>query len=486
MGSLAAALLVALVVVSYLLFRATIGASETMTGVWNVAVADFTSTGKQPISRDVTEKASNVFYSQLNQELSNLASELGLSIDVWSPKKTGKIEGATQAEKRANAIGANILIYGTVERDDGTLKISPEFFVDITDTYETEELVGEHAFGSSVMLYEDGKNLSSRIEVNQELARRAQALSMVTKGLTYYVQHQYQAALDWFDKANHQNDLWDEDPGDDSNQGREVIYQFAGNSAALMYQYDLAEADYQEALVFNHEYARAYLGLGQLRYFQALEGVTADSYNYDLDLLDEAMDYIDQGLSAEYQPLTADVPAKAAFLKGQVYIARWLVNQSPVEKSQEQFKLVIEAYNNGENERLTEFAAESYARLGLIERQLGNLEAAIEYYDAAQRLTTHPGRKGLFLAKLADLYDDEGQLTKALEYSQLSIQQYNVAIHFNYPDKIIASYYAEKAQRHQYLGELDEAVKAYERAVKLSEEGSSRQEYYQSMLDAIK
>ena len=297
---------------------------------------------------------------------------MGFSIGVWEPDKTGKIKGATsaerekQAEKRAKEIRANVLIYGTVERKDRTLIISPEFYVDITDSYETEELVGQHAFGNSVMLYGDGENISSKIAVNQELARRAQALAFITKGLTFYIEHDYKEAYKLFEKADQQGDLWDDDdPDDETNHGREVIAQFAGNSAALMYQYDLAEAAYREALVYNSEYARAYLGMGQLRYFQALEGVTADAFNYDLDLLDEAMNYIDQGLSAQYQPLTADIPAKAAFLRGQVYIARWMVNQNPVEKSQEQFRFVIDAYNNGENDRLKEFAAESLCPAGL-------------------------------------------------------------------------------------------------------------------------
>ena len=78
MGSLAVALMVALVVVSYLLFKATVGASETMRfGVWNVAVAEFTSTGEQPVSKDASEEASKVFYIELDQELSNFSLRVG-------------------------------------------------------------------------------------------------------------------------------------------------------------------------------------------------------------------------------------------------------------------------------------------------------------------------------------------------------------------------------------------------------------------------
>ena len=467
---------------------------KPMDGTWNIAVARFTSVGDKSISRESAELLSRVFYKQLELDISDVSDELKIPILLWGPEETGAVTGDTpeeresSAEELARSINAHMIIYGSVQRVGDSLHLQPEFYVRLEASYEAQELVGKYAFGGGINIVGNEENLPSQIGLNRELSRRAEALALIARGLTFYTTHRYEEALEWFEQANEEKH-WEH-----SDEGREVVYQFQGNAAGALLLLKEAEEAYNASIEVEREYARAYAGLGGIYFNRSIEhlreqdgSATGGAFEADRELLDRALDYFERALKAKIQPSTADIPAKVAFGRGQVYTAQWFTDhdQDTLEQARKQFGIVIEQYGNGENPRLQEFAAEAHAILGQIEREVGDAEAAIQRYLTAQKLSTSPSRRGLFSANLAIMYARLGQVAEAEKANRKAIDEFKLALGLTYNDELEAEYWGAIATRYECLGEVDEAIKALEQAMDLLPAESKKRDFYQSQLDEM-
>ena len=160
------------------------------------------------------------------------------------------------------------------------------------------------------------------------------------------------------------------------------MHLFTGNAANRSRQAEVAQDFYLKALGVDDQYARAYIGLGHAQFAQALAGACSQDFQIDSELLDAALGNFIKAEIADNKPPSADISAKSAFGKGQIYITKYYSGEkSAFSDSQEQFQMVIDEYIKTDNERIKELASEAHARLGLLARQQGDLESSAALYE---------------------------------------------------------------------------------------------------------
>jgi tetratricopeptide (TPR) repeat protein len=455
-----------------------------MTGEWNVAVARFDVQGDERIRRKDVNTMSEVFYNRFASEMANLSDETGLVIEVLSPEQTGAIRGdsdevrAEKAAAKAEKINADVVLYGTVTREGEVLQFKPEFYVDIKNMYEAEEMVGQHTIGSPISIERGGAGNPSQINLNRELSRRSEVMALVTKGLSLYLSNAFEEALDLFQRAN-KDEYWS------SNTGREVLYLFEGNAANRSNQLDIAEQAYTEALEIDDQYARSLVGLGFVDFTRSLQGSTSQSFEPDEDLLERALERFDLALQTEDQPESADIPAKVAFGKAQVYLAQAYTGKETLPEAVKQFERVIALYSDGENPRLQELASEAHARIGFITREQNDLKKSHDNFSKALELSTNPARSGLYWLTLGLLDEQIGEPEAAQQKFNNAIQDYRAALELTTQAELRAQIYSEIARAYISLQDHPAAENALLQAIALVEEDSATYQQLSDQLDSL-
>lgn len=454
---------------------------QVMTGEWNLVVAGFTPSGEGSVSSKDARHIGEVYYNHFANEIDNLGSEIGLHVQILGPKATPNISGMkaedreVKAARLADKMKADMIVYGTIERFGDGYILKPEFYVNTRNFYEASEMVGNHVLGSDIRLFGVGQKLYSQINLNKELSNRSQVLALITKGLGLYLTHQYDDALNMFTKAN-TDKLWEIDTG------REVVYLFLGNAALRANQLELADEAYQYALAINPQYSRGYAGLGSANYLLALPTERGEDFLPDMDRLEQSLEYYEMALEAEHQPVTADIPVKVAFGKGVVYLTQWLSGQETMDLAVENFKLVVEEYEQNNNQRMQEAASEAHAHLGLIARQNQDIETAIHEYNSALNSATNPARRGLYWSILGSLYQNKNELEMVLDGYNNCVVEYTTAIKLTTQVERRAGYWEKIAACQEGLGNKKLAIDALEQALRYSIEGTDEYIEYETEL----
>lgn len=373
-----------------------------MTGDFRVAVADFAVIGDSDKASAGTELAEGV-YLKLNESLSEISKDF--TITIWSPDKVGKVEGDTpeeralSAEKISKRISADVLVYGLIDISEPVWKITPEFYIASKNFYEAEEITGQHQMGEPFSLVGQ-ENIARRIELSNKFESRAQAIARITIGLAYYSLQDFRNALKVFQSAENI-------PGWDESQGKEVLYLLAGNAAMMTKDFDTSITDLNKALSIEPDYGRPLITMGSVYYLQALEPFEKTKRNSDIDLslIDMAVEKFKQALKAKSQPALSDIPTKAHFGLGQCYLIQSYTGMDlSLNKAVDEFQIVVTNYGNGKNPRIRELAAESHARLGLINDLSGySNDAAEEYQLAAELLFDNPERQKQYQERAQEL-----------------------------------------------------------------------------------
>jgi tetratricopeptide (TPR) repeat protein len=364
-----------------------------MDGDFRVAVAGFAS-DEQLSDSNIGEELAQSVYLRLKKAF----DELAIIFTVWGPNKVESIEGSNRearaqaAERIAQDVEADIVVYGIVRSNGSNWEVTPEFYISADNFYHAAEVVGEHDLGTAIKLLGQG-NIADRIEVSSELTARVQALARIVIGLSYHSNSDFEAASNNFQMAQ-DIDGWEDD------EGRHVLYLLIGNAANKEGDFDTAEAYYRKALDLDIEYARGYLGLANVYYRRAIEpfAESKDPTQTDLDLIARATKTYKLATQATNQPPLADIQTKARFGQGQCYFMRVYAGEEEFfDPAITKFESVIEDYADGENPRVIELAAESYARLALIYDLSDHPDLAVKNYEAAAELSEgNPERHKLY------------------------------------------------------------------------------------------
>jgi tetratricopeptide (TPR) repeat protein len=238
-----------------------------MTGDFNVLVAEFgqeDATGKVQ-STERSRQLGKTVFDTLQAEKADLpdaAIRTAIELRYSAPASTGvPVMDETAAQQAAAQTGAQMVIYGTIDRQGDftpNFYVAPEVRGDITGLN-----TGAFQFGDQPIQFGSGAQLNA----NADLRTRSSALMYIITGLTYDLFGRVEQSLEIYQQAQEQLKAWPE-----KGQGKEILYFFLGQ-AAFFKQFtaapeeapglnDQAQVAFEHALNSNPAYTRAMIGLG--------------------------------------------------------------------------------------------------------------------------------------------------------------------------------------------------------------------------------
>ena len=369
-------------------------APQPMQGRFNIAVAGFVT------NEPSLESFRTLAAQEITRELISQFEKSDVRVDIWDADKTGKMEGATAearaiaAAHRASEINAHLIVYGTVSKSGNLTVVVPEFYLVNQNFFASQELTGQYELGAPIELQEYD-DFARRTKLGDELVARTRAFARISTGLAYALDAKYEKAQREFEGALEVKD-WSE------TKGKQVLYLLIGNLLVVQKKYDDATGMYEQALALDPEYARPYLGLGNIAVLQTLKsGVHADDATR---LLAEAEKNFLNARQAKHQPALSDIESKVHFGMGQVQMIRKLAGQlSDFAPAIAEYQAVIADFETNENLRLTWYAAEAHARLGAIALVEKRCDEAKKQYMIAKSLHEDTKAGGEF--KIAKEYE---------------------------------------------------------------------------------
>ncbi|MCB0192646.1 MAG: toll/interleukin-1 receptor domain-containing protein [Anaerolineae bacterium] len=249
---------------------------------FDVLVAEIGQLGSegQLRSSETGAAISEQIFESFREELTSLPPSLqnDFNPSVWHDnlfplpdrQKIGLIANETTAAERAQTIGAEMVIYGTLDETGDPTRFIPQFYI-APIKGEALEITGSEEFGSPIDILEgDGGNLGG-FNLDIKLRNRATALSLFSLGLMYDFIGFHGNALEVFQGAL-------ETPDFRRTGAAPVFHYFAGRSALFLDQTSDGETDtsnYQELALNNFQtalnggYPRAHIGLGSVYLAQA-------------------------------------------------------------------------------------------------------------------------------------------------------------------------------------------------------------------------
>jgi tetratricopeptide (TPR) repeat protein len=380
--------------------------ADHMIGGLNVAVADFTALDGQGrgIETDTARKLAQAVFKRLDETIPANSEGAVLSVQVWPPQRTGPIRGtsreerAAEAERKALAIQADVVVYGTLRAAEGDVSFAPEFYLAPTRLLGAEELVGQYDFGSPLQSGLDLTSPDSEKRLIDAMQARTRALELFTYGIGHYERHEFRAAADWLVKAD--------SPDWDDRDGKEVVYTLAGFAIGTDGDLERASDYFARALAINPGYARARMGASEMLFERV--GATRECApdRVDVDGLYESLRGFDAARVAPVQPAESNIPTKLTFGYGQVYLCLSLAQkEDDWALAESQFRSVVADYEAG-NTRVKDLAAEAHSLIGYItmlrssptdvQAQTASFTTALAEYQRAIDLSVRPDRQAFF------------------------------------------------------------------------------------------
>lgn len=382
--------------------QSVFGSTERMSGDFRVAVAEITILG-EPDNPNLGVELAQGVYQRLEQTYAESNPEF--SVTIWGPDRVRKVKGATEEERAEDAnrltseIGADILVYGFVDVSQPVWKVTPQFFISTENFYQAAEINGSEQLGAIFSVSGEGET-AHRLEFSSKITPRVRILAHITVGLAYLSAKNYDQAIQQF-QAIERLPEWAE------YERKEILFLLAGNAALSAQDLPLAEESYLRSLQIVPEYSRAWIGLAGVYYLKALQPYNASNNpaDTDLDLLEQSIKAFQTAAAASYQPPLTDIATKVNFGLGQDHLMKSLANHtSDFSSAVTEFQAVIDEYADGKNPRVRILAAESHARLGLIQSITGNQSTAYQEYEkAAALLYDDPERQALYQKRADEL-----------------------------------------------------------------------------------
>ena len=308
-------LMLALAVAGVLLLRAP----TQMAGDFNVAVAEFghpVSTGGAQ-STELERALSRSVFESLRDTVPKEISGMQVWHDSLGPfvkrARLGVVSGETPEARRiaaralAERVGADLIIFGGLVQDANGEGFALRFYA--PELADSEELIDEEQFGKPVPVL----NLERpELGLSDPLKARVQALSLFTAGLNHELHANASLAAAYFEKADAVEN-WT------AGDGKEVLAYFIGREALAAGRFVDASAAFSESISLNANYARPYIGLGNVLLRRA-EALPATEMAEKIELLDQAIGWHEKAIAvAPASPGTA-VPTKARLALSAAYL----------------------------------------------------------------------------------------------------------------------------------------------------------------------
>lgn len=386
-----------------------------MSGDLNVAVAQF-GTATKPGEVRVTEASAAMatsVYELLESELDAVAE---YDIEVRAPEETGRLAGSSPKERATSAARltaesrADVLIYGVLQHNATSL--TPEFYMSDRLLPGAEELAGHYKLGGALTQPASiEENVVARSELRRELLKRSSGIVRFISGLSHFALNDYQTARDAFKRIDNEG-LFRQ--GTDEH----ILSLFLGHAAGQLGDFDAAEAHYEEALATRPSYARALIGIAEIR-FQRSHNGCKDSAIHAGGVRRARDGYIRARNSGD-RPPHSNIETKAALGVGRALLCLSLAGvEGRWDEAQHQFRTVTDAYEQG-NDRVADLAAEAWSSLGLIEVQGAEgderqFRAAAEAFEKAIAVSTRADRQSLWYGYLGYTYCKLGRRRDAVE-----------------------------------------------------------------------
>ncbi|MBI5935252.1 MAG: hypothetical protein HY867_16245 [Chloroflexi bacterium] len=397
------------VILYFVIPKQTCAFSEQFT----VAVAEFAvkdDAGKTIRSEDGLNLAESIA-GQIEAFFKEMRLEMDTSYEICGPKQIGMIQTEDEAREFAISKGASIIVYGQIEKANGTSFFSPRFYVNQSTFKDAEEITGQHEIGKDVQGKSD---VDIILAASPGVQARVDGLSMLTVGLVYYSMDQFDKALAYFQKADHPD--W-------VGSGKETVYLLIGNTyirrASKTKDFSiLSEAErYYLLAMEDPDYGRAKIGEANVLYLRAYLENDCDPAGFQ-----DAVDLLDEASALEDQPASANIETKVHFYRGQIALMRFdcnLPGEDWAFVAENEFMWVAARYEaDAENEdaqSIQSFAAHAYARLSYLAYYKHNdVTSAIAFIQKAIPISPMIYQAN-YLSQLGDMYVVIGEKDKAIE-----------------------------------------------------------------------
>ena len=313
--------------------------TPTIEGDLKVVVTPFEldelSDSEQRLADDIVAEMSK----DLDERLKAESSDGPLDIGILPSDVMPRVVGSAGAQSLAEAGNYHVVVYGTVIRDrDGFLAISPRFYIPSEQFTDAPEMAGDQSFGPPIVL--QSGDAPTVYQTSIELQSRVEALVYMIQGIGAYTARDYPTALAFFNRAANLPN-W--------GTQRDVLYVMRGNvylqrardaiaecnRVTVLAQLERARIQYQEALITDAdgraEHARPYAAMAEVSMLQASwspenEGDPCDPQQYDLDKVEEALQYSEMALDArDYFAAVNVIRVQALFTQARAQATLWNV-----------------------------------------------------------------------------------------------------------------------------------------------------------------
>jgi tetratricopeptide (TPR) repeat protein len=386
-----------------------------------VVVADFDLPEDGSVDRADGDVVVQRFSNLLRQELDGAVKPLRLTYGFLGPDITDPVTG--DLRDYAAQYGADVVIYGQIDRDDaGELIVQPRFYLNPDTFTDALEMVGASGFGAPVRLVN-----TSGGTVEQALSARSLTLTQVVIGLSRYLLGDYTGAQTAFERAAETAQL--------DGQRIEAVLAMVGSARLKVASESMTRGDaeaaapllagaeqaYREALDASPDYARAYTGLAAAQYL-AWNAARQRGEAPQVDLLNSALTALEQADAAVQQP-NLIYQTRALLPRMQIQYARWVNYPTTINPDEydalpqdiiDTAARILAFYENGTQPAVEDVAAEAYKFLGLVAYGLSDCPTAIDAYNKGIEIAT-PLNRTYMTGWIGDCHAETGDDEAALE-----------------------------------------------------------------------
>lgn len=385
-----------------------------------VVVAEFDLPEDGSVDRADGDVVVQRFSNLLRQELDGALRPLRLTYGFLGPDVTGPVTG--DLRDYAAQYGADVVIYGQIERDDtGELVVQPRFYLNPDTFTDALEMVGASGFGAPVRLVN-----ASGGTVEQALSARSLTLTQVVIGLSRYLLGDYTGAQTAFERAAETAQL-------DGQRIESVLAMVGsarlkvasermtrGDAESAMPLLEGAQQAYRDALDASSDYARAYTGLAAANYL-SWNASRQLGETPELSLLDDALAALDQAAAAVQQP-NRIYQTRALLPRLQIQYARWANYADEIDPAEhaalpedirDTAARILAFYEDGTQPAVEDVAAEAYKFLGLVAYGESDCAAAIAAFESGIEIAT-PLNRAYMTGWIGDCHAETGDTDAAL------------------------------------------------------------------------